>query len=122
MYNEKEIAALLPAILDVAFEKAHHVTNEYINDKLKGEDNFPCGFAWVNIISFKGKTIRKNSKIGKVLESYDIKKSNYEKGFRVWNPSGVYFQNVDCKYAGALAFADHMESMGFGMSATSRWD
>ena len=39
-------------IRDIVFEAkmvANHKAKEYINDKLKGEDNFPCGFAWVEI-------------------------------------------------------------------------
>lgn len=118
MYTETQVANIVAEAKTAAAD----ATNTFINDVLKGEDAFACGFAWVNIYEFNGKKIRKNSKIGKALESVGVNKSDWEKTFRIWNPSGTFFQNIDCKEAGARAAADVFKKYGFTAFAGSRLD
>jgi len=104
------------------FNAAHDATETYIQDVLKGDDAFSCGFAWVNIDpKFKG-----NTKDGKA-ERKVIKELGFEldytgKRFSLWNPSRSHFQNIDCKEAGAIAAAKVLESVGFDAYANSRLD
>ena len=95
---------------------ANYKAKEYINDVLKGEDNFPCGFAWVEIYGIKG-----NTKLGKQMKLAGLEKS-YNGSYNIWNPSNVNFQNVDCKEAGAQAAADILKKYGFTAYAGSRLD
>lgn len=117
---------MFPATVEKVFNEAsilaEQATNQYVQEKLGGEDQWPCGFAWVNIYEYQGKKIRKNSKIGKELIAAGARKSDYEGGFRVWNPSGTIMQNMDCKYAGARAFADHLQKFGFTAYPGERMD
>jgi len=82
-----------------------------------GGDRFMCGFAWVDIYG-----IRANSKLGKQLESFGIKKDSWKKCYSVWDPAGLPVQNIDIKEAGACAFAKVLESYGFRAYAGSRLD
>ena len=95
---------------------ANYKAKEYIQDVLKGEDNFPCGFAWVEIYGIKG-----NTKLGKQMKLAGLEKS-YNGSYNIWNPSNVNFQNVDCKEAGAQAAADILKKYGFTAYAGSRLD
>ena len=105
-------------MLDAAID----TTDAYIKDVLKGEDAFACGFAWVNIDPrFKGNTLSGR------MERKRIRELGFEldytgKTFSLWNPSKSYFQNIDCKEAGARAAAKVLESVGFEAYANSRLD
>ena len=82
-----------------------------------GGDRYACGFAWVDIYG-----IRANSKLGKQLSGFGIKKDAWKKAFSVWDPAGLNVQNIDIKEAGADAFARVLESYGFKAYAGSRLD
>lgn len=82
-----------------------------------GGDRFMCGFAWVDIYG-----IRANSKLGKQLESFGIKKDSWKKCHSIWDPAGLNVQNIDIKEAGAYAFAKVLESYGFRAYSGSRLD
>ena len=109
-------------VISEAKEAAVAGTADYVENVLGGEDAYPCGFAWVTIYEYEGKKIRKNSKIGKALEAAGAKKSDYEGGFRMWNPSGTMLQNLDCKEAGARAAADVLTKYGFTAYGGGRMD
>lgn len=117
---------MFPMTVEKVFNEASAVaeqtTDAYIQEKLGGEDAYPCGFAWVNIYEYEGKKIRANSKMGKALAELGVRKSDYDKCFRVWNPSGTMLQNMDAKYAGAVAFANHLKKFGFTAYAGERMD
>jgi len=85
-------------------------------DKMGG-DRFCCGFAWVDIYGIRG-----NSKLGKQLSNFGIKKDTYKKCHSVWDPAGLPVQNIDIKEAGAYAFAKVLESYGFKAYVGSRLD
>ena len=85
--------------------------------KKLGGDRFMCGFAWVDIYG-----IRANSKLGKQLENFGIKKDSWKKCHSIWDPAGLNVQNIDIKEAGAEAFAKVLQSYGFRAYAGSRLD
>ena len=118
MYTENQVND----IVSEARHAAAQATSSFIRDVLKGEDAYACGFAWVNIYKLDGKSIRANSKVGKALAANGVRKSDWEKSFKIWNPSGTMFQNIDCKEAGANAAAKVFEKYGFTAYAGSRMD
>ena len=103
-------------------DAAVDATNTYINDVLKGEDAFACGFAWVDIYpKFKGNT-RDGKAERKVIRELGFELDYTGKTFSLWNPSKSYFQNIDCKEAGARAAARFLKFYGFDAFANSRLD
>lgn len=89
----------------------------YLNDVLNGKDQYPCGFAWVEI-----RGIRANSQAGKALAELNISKSSYYKAHLLWNPAGLPVQNMDCALAGAEAAARTLTGLGFDAVAQHRLD
>ncbi len=106
----------LKVIINKAKTAANKASMEYLDVNLKGEDNYPCGFAWVNIYGVKG-----NTKQGKAFKAAGIEK-DYSGAYSIWNPGNVNVQNVDVKEAGAQAAADVFTSYGFKAYAGSRLD
>jgi hypothetical protein len=87
-----------------------------------GKDAGACGFAWVNIKpKHKG-----NTKEGKaervILREMGFSPDWTGKEFTYWNPSELGVQNVDSKYAGAMAAAQVLRDHGFDAYANSRLD
>lgn len=103
-------------IIDEAKTAAYEAASDYFVEKLDGEDNYPCGFAWVKIYDIKG-----NTKQGKAFKAAGLEK-DYSGAYSIWNPSGINVQNVDVKEAGAEAAADVFTSYGFKAYAGSRLD
>ena len=108
--------AELKLIVEKAKAAAQTASLKFLNETLQGKDNYPCGFAWVNIYGVKG-----NTKLGRNLKAAGVKQ-DYTKAFQIYNPSGVSVQNVDVKEAGAEAAADVFTSYGFKAYAGSRLD
>jgi hypothetical protein len=106
----------LQMIVAEAREAAYKAAMTYINDVLDGQDMYACGFAWTSIHGIKG-----NTKIGRRLKQAGVEQS-WDKSFQIWNPSGVGYQNIDCKEAGARAAALVFKSYGFVAYAGSRLD
>ena len=106
----------LKFIIAKAKTAANKASREYLDVTLKGEDNYPCGFAWVNIYGVKG-----NTKQGKAFKAAGIEK-DYSGAYSIWNPGNVNVQNVDVKEAGASAAADVFTSYGFKAYSGSRLD
>ena len=111
----------LPMIIQEATEAAHAAANKFLQEKLGGQDQYSCGFAWANIYKFGGKNIRGNSKLGKALKANGIDQ-DYNRTFQIWNPSGLPVQNIDTKEVGARAFAEVFTKYGFEAYAGSRLD
>tara|TARA_B100000768_G_C11053724_1_gene279458 strand:- start:188 stop:529 length:342 start_codon:yes stop_codon:yes gene_type:complete len=103
-------------IVTKAKKAAYEAGGDYFMEKLDGKDNYPCGFAWVNIYGVKG-----NTKLGRNMKAAGITQ-DYTKAFQIYNPSGINVQNVDVKEAGASAAAKVFESFGFKAYAGSRLD
>jgi hypothetical protein len=111
-YDANEIKMIVGRAKEAAYEAA----SDYLVEKLDGKDNYPCGFAWVNIYGIKG-----NTKLGRAMKQAGVKQ-DYTKAFQIYNPSGVSVQNVDVKEAGAEAAAKVFEAFGFKAYAGSRLD
>jgi hypothetical protein len=113
--NMYEVAEL-KLIVEKAKAAAQTASLKYLNEDLQGKDNYPCGFAWVNIHGVKG-----NTKLGRNMKAAGIKQ-DYTKAFQIYNPGGVSVQNVDVKEAGAEAAAEVFTQYGFKAYAGSRLD
>ena len=111
-YTINEIKDIVAKAKKAAYEAA----GDYLVEKLDGKDNYPCGFAWVNIHGVKG-----NTKLGRNMKAAGIEQ-DYTKAFQIWNPANINVQNVDVKEAGASAAAKVFESFGFKAYAGSRLD
>ncbi len=59
----------IQTILTQAKISAQNASQKYLDERLGGEDNFPCGFAWVNIYGIKG-----NTKMGRAMKAAGIEK------------------------------------------------
>jgi hypothetical protein len=106
----------IKTIIAQAKVAAENASQKYLTEKMNGEDNYPCGFAWVDILGIKG-----NTKMGRALKAAGIEKS-YNGSYQIWNPGGLHVQNVDVKTAGAEAAAGIFELYGFRASAGDRLD
>jgi hypothetical protein len=107
----------LNAIVAEARAEAYQAANKFFQEKLGGQDQYACGFAWVDILGIKG-----NTKIGKMLKAAGVDRSDYKKCFSIWNPSNFGCQNVDTLEAGAEAAAQVFKKYGFQAYAGSRLD
>ena len=111
-YTVEEVTAIVAE----AKQAARQAAEQFFQEKLGGEDQYACGFAWVNIYGVKG-----NTKLGKTLKAAGIKQ-DYSKAFSIWNPSEHNCQNIDTKEAGAYAAQKVFEKYGFQAYAGSRLD
>ena len=106
----------IQAIHQRAQKAAQSVATKFLNERMGGKDNYPCGFAWVTV-SEKGST-----KMGRALKAIGFRKA-WKGGLELWNPSGLLVQNVDVKEAGAEAYAEVLRNeLGVTAYAGSRWD
>jgi hypothetical protein len=106
----------LISIIEGAKEAARVAATKFFQERLGGVDQYACGVAWVNIYRVKG-----NTKLGKALKAAGVRQS-YTKAFNIWNPSGLFVQNVDTLEAGARAAAEFLQAHGFEAYAGSRLD
>jgi hypothetical protein len=112
---------LLITILAEAREEAKKVAQDFYDNQCGGRDQYPCGFAWLNIYKYNGVKLKGNTKVGRLLKSVGVEQ-DYARVFQIWNPSGLPVQNVDIKEAGARAAADVFTKYGFEAFAGQRWD
>jgi len=96
---------------------AEQASMEFFHSRLGGQDQFACGFAWVDVY-----VDRTNSKQAKELIKAGFRKDYKPKCLSMWNPGGLGVQNVDCKEAGADAMATYLRSLGLTAYAGSRLD
>lgn len=104
-------------IVQEAKSAAYTAAMQFFYDKLNGQDQYACGFAWVDIYGVKG-----NTKLGKMFAAAGVRKDWTGKAFQIWNPSGMGCQNVDTLEAGAEAAAQVFKKYGFEAYAGSRLD
>lgn len=115
--QKAEIQQMINEAKTAAFKAA----DQFFMEKLGGQDQYACGFAWVTLYEYQGKRLDGRSRIAKDLSSCGVKKS-YNGGFELWNPSGYACQNVDTLEAGARAAAEVFKKYGFTAYAGSRLD
>ena len=97
--------------------RAEVASQAYYQNVLKGQDQYACGFAWVDVY-----VDRTNSKLAKVLIAAGFKKDYKPKCVSMWNPGGLPVQNVDAKEEGAVAMATYLRGLGLDARAGSRLD
>ena len=103
-------------IVAEAKSEARIAAEKFFKERLGGQDQYACGFAWVDIMKVKG-----NTKLGKMLKAAGVKQ-DYTKAFQIWNPSGHGTQSMSVKEAGASAAAQVFTRHGFVAYAGSRAD
>jgi hypothetical protein len=106
----------IDTIIQEAQQAAQAAANQFYQTRLGGQEQYPCGFAWVNIYRVKG-----NTKLGRRLKTLGIKPA-YGGGLQWWNPSKHNCQNVDTKEAGADAAAAVLRQYGLQAYSGSRLD
>ena len=106
----------IPAIVAEAKQAAFEAANKFFQERLGGQDQYSCGFAWTTIYGVKG-----NTRLGKALAREGVTKA-YSGGLQLWNPSGLHCQNIDTKEVGANAAAKVFQKYGFRAYAGSRLD
>jgi hypothetical protein len=112
-YTADQVKAIVTEAKQAAFAAA----DKFFHEKLGGQDQFACGFAWVDIYGIKG-----NTKLGKAMKAAGIGKS-YTGAFQIWNPAGYGCQNIDTLEEGARAAAAVFQKYGFDQAyAGSRLD
>lgn len=103
-------------IVAEAKSAARVAAEKFFKERLGGQDQYACGFAWVEISKIKG-----NTKLGRMLKAAGVQQ-DWKRTFSIWNPSNMNCQNVDTKEAGASAAAEVFEKYGFSAYAGSRLD
>ena len=106
----------IDSIIAEAQDAAQAAAHQFYQDRLGGQDQYACGFAWVHISGIKG-----NTKVGRRLKDLGIKPA-YQGGLQWWNPSGHMCQNVDTKEEGARVAADVLRNYGITAYVGSRLD
>ena len=96
---------------------AQQASLNFFQQKLNGQDQYACGFAWVDVY-----VDRTNSKQAKELLAAGFRKDYKPKCLSMWNPGGLGVQNVDTKEAGADAMAQYLRALGLNAYAGSRLD
>jgi hypothetical protein len=96
---------------------AQQASQQFFQQKLNGQDQYACGFAWVDVY-----VDRTNSKQAKELLAAGFRKDYKPKCLSMWNPGGLGVQNVDTKEAGADAMAQYLRALGLNAYAGSRLD
>ena len=96
---------------------AQQASQQFFQQKLNGQDQFACGFAWVDVY-----VDRTNSKQAKELLAAGFRKDYKPKCLSMWNPGGLGVQNVDTKEAGADALAQYLRALGLNAYSGSRLD
>ena len=107
----------IQTIVDQAVAIAQQESTRYFQEQLRGQDQFACGFAWVDVY-----VERTNSKQAKELIRAGFRKDYKPKCLSMWSPGGLPVQNIDAKEAGANAMAEFLRTQGLNAYAGSRLD
>jgi hypothetical protein len=96
---------------------AQQASQDYFQTQLGGQDQYACGFAWVEVY-----VNRTNDAQAKELIRAGFKKDYKPKCLSMWNPGGLPVQNIDAKEVGARVMAQYLQSLGLKAYAGSRLD
>lgn len=80
-----------------------------------GGDQYPCGFAWVNIKPARGQWVA-------TMKRLSIGHTDEYGGYSILNPAIISCQNMDAKEAGARAFATVLRGYGVPITVKTRID
>lgn len=112
-YTQDQVNQIVAEAKQAAFVAA----DKFFKEKLGGQDQYACGFAWTSIYGVKG-----NTKLGKMLKAAGVRKDWSGKAFQLWNPADYRCQNIDTLEEGARAAAEVLTKYGFTAYAGSRLD
>lgn len=118
--NINTVEDVLNILREVREEAATAAKEKY--ESLGGKHQWPCGFAWVEFLDYKGKKLDGRTKMGRLLKKAGLEKSYSTGMYMMWNPSGMMVQNMDTLYSGAEAAVKALEKYGFKAYACSRMD
>ena len=76
-----------------------------------------CGFAWVDV-----RGVRSNSKLGTAMQAQGFRKSYQSGVLQLWDPAEHRGQSMDCKEAGAQAYAEVLRGYRINAYMGSRAD
>lgn len=103
----------MTSIIKQAHEKASteasKAAQEFLDKHFGGQDQGACGFAWVTYFPANKGNTRAGKAERAMVESIGFRKDYTGKAWQLWNPAGIGAQNVDCKFAGAAAYAKVLE-------------
>ena len=101
-FTQQQINDIVAEAKQAAFAAA----DKFFQERLGGQDQYACGFAWTNIYGVKG-----NTRLGKMLKAAGVTQ-DYTKAFQLWNPSGLGCQNVGalqrCVFGLVCDFLSHL--------------
>lgn len=117
----------MATLLQMAHEKAtvaaREAAQEFLDKHFGGQDGGACGFSWVKYYPLNKGNTRDGKDERRMMESIGFRKDWTGKAYEFWNPSKIGAQNVDCKEAGAAAYAKVMEEeVGLHLNVGSRLD
>lgn len=111
----------LENIIHQATNAAYRAADTHFHDELGSQDQFPCGFAWVELLSYKGKKLTGRSRLGRMLRNLGVEQ-DHARIFYVWNPARYPVQNMHTLAAGARAAAEVFKRYGFEAVSVYRLD
>lgn len=105
----------IESIHNEATQAAEQAAKKFFDEKLGGQDQFACGFAWVTVPE------KASTRLGRRLKDIGFRRA-YGGGLQLWNPSHFPCQNVDTLEEGARAYAEVLQRYGIDAYAGSRLD
>ena len=105
----------LSQVHHAAQAEARAAAHKFFQEKLGGQDQFACGFAWVTV------PVKASTKLGRKLAALGFRRA-YGGGMQLWNPSEFPCQNIDTLEHGATAYARVFAAHGIEAYSQSRLD
>lgn len=117
------MATLIQEAHEKASAAAAKAAQEFLEKHFGGRDAGACGFAWVKYYPKNKGNTRDGKEERRMIQSIGFRQDYTGKAYELWNPSKIGAQNIDCKEAGAMAYAKVMEEeVGLRLSVSSRLD
>lgn len=101
---------------------AETASQNYFDTVMGGKDNYPCGFAWVEVYTVNRGNTRAGRTERALLESMGFRKDSYKGCYTFNNPGGLPVQNMNTLTEGARAAADFLTAQGFQAYSAERMD
>lgn len=105
----------IESIHNEATTAAEQAAAKFFQERLGGQDQYACGFAWVTVSE------KASTKLGRALKAVGFRRA-YGGGLQLWNPSHFPCQNIDTLEEGARAYAAVLKRYGIEAYAGSRLD
>jgi hypothetical protein len=109
-------------IREEMLKEAREASTKFFQEKLGGQDQYACGFAWTTIYPKNKGNTKAGKAERKIIAELGFEKDWTGKAYQIWNPGQYHGQNIDAKEAGAVAAANVLKKYGFSAYAGSRLD